>query len=162
MVHDSHHGKELSSEGWLEVIVAGKVSEGGGKVRTGRGATNDEAKRGICVMERRRFGCGATFRSSPLESVPGVVDTGWKGMFGGHAVARGDTDQVIPSDKQAEEWDFRFRISDAVAASVEHEEDREAAARGIGKARLEYDDSRHVAIAHGDMVCCLNDIFRTV
>jgi hypothetical protein len=162
---DSRHGKELSSERWLEVIVAGKVVEGGSKVRTGGGAANDEAKTWICFMERRGFECGATFRRNPLESVPGVVDASWKGMFGSEAVARSDTDHVVLSDKQAEEWDFRFRISDAVTASVEHEEDREGAARllrGIGKARLEGDDPRHVAITHGDVVGCLNDIFRTV
>ena len=99
-----------------------------------------------------------------MESVPGVVDAGWEGMFGGEAVAWRDADDVILGDEQAEQGDLVFRVADAVAAAVEHYEDREAAGLLCRRSRsegFEDDNTRHVAVAHRDVGGCFEDIFGT-
>jgi hypothetical protein len=99
-----------------------------------------------------------------LESVPGVVNAGWKRTFGSEAVAWSDADHVVFSNKQAEEWDFGFRMPDAVAAAVEHEEDGEAICflrTWIRTNGPKDDDSRRVAVAYADIVDRFSDIFGT-
>ena len=83
-------------------------------------------------------------------------------MFGGEAVARRDADHVVLGDEEAEERDLGFRMHDAVAATVEHDEDWEAErsfGRQAGRIGFEDDDTRPEAIAHGDVGGRFEDVF---
>lgn len=76
-------------------------------------------------------------------------------MLRGEAVAGGDIHDIVHGDQQAEEWDFVFRMADAVAAAVEHDEDGEATGclcRPMSNVGFENDESRHVAVAHGNVL----------
>jgi hypothetical protein len=141
------------------------VGKGGGEVRAGGGAADNEAKVWVCVMQRRGRRLGFTLRDDPLQRVPCVVDAGWKGIFGSEAVARSDADHVVAGDEEAKEWDLPLGVTDTMAAAVEHQEYREAAAWLSSQIRsgwFEDNDTRHVAIAHWDVVDFFCDIFGAV
>jgi hypothetical protein len=85
-------------------------------------------------------------------------------VVGSEAVAGGDAHDIVRSDQQAEEWDFVFRMAAAVAAAVEHDEDGEACGRlcrPISNVGFEHDESRHVAVAHGNVLDRFSDLVGT-
>lgn len=85
-------------------------------------------------------------------------------MFGSETVAWRDADYAVLGDKEAEEWDLRFRVANTVSTAVEHQEYGKAVGQlrsRIGSRGFEDDDSRHVAVAYGNVVDCFRDIFGT-
>ena len=90
------------------------------------------------------------------------MDAGWERVFWGEAVARRNADHVVLGNEETEERDFGFRVHDAVAAAVEHDENWEAGGlfgRWAGRIGFEDDGTRHVAVAHGDVGGRFEDVF---